>query len=279
MQKSILSKISVLFRFFFAPLLLYMPALRAEYLRMKGYYKFKFSYFGKWERIKLERYSKHHLGDTHKVDIYKTRLMGACILEYNALKTFFTNEFKDQVPEKIIDFGCGLARSSVFFMHMFNWHSAKFFLVDGNANVFQLSNNQRLFHQDINLMFEKGETFYTDFDLLDRFATSNKMQNFELVDLNTHRQRLSQIKNVNLLYSFYSIGYHWDILPTLDFYGIHDLLKTDAFLIFGIRPKRDPLRKEVNTDSLLQRGYKQVALIEGMAQDLLILKKLSDARV
>jgi len=178
-----------------------------------------------------------------------------------------------------MDWGCGLGRSSVFFMQMFGLQSSKFILVDGHSKMYgtkeNLTDSQRLFHQDVVPIFEKNETFYTDFDLIDRFVTSNGMQFFNLINLNKTENQLTQIpEKVEIFYSFHSIGYHWDILPTLDYYKIHDILKKNALLIFGIRRNRSALSKELRIDDLPKKGYEIINKIEGdYHQGFLVLRK------
>lgn len=241
--------------------------------KIQGFYFFKLKYFDEWEKSKLDRYLGWQLSEGGNRFLTATEIS---IDEYKALQSIFKKFFPKQ-PEIIVDFGCGLGRSSIFFKHMFKWESSKFVFIDSHRQIYgsfenNYSPSQSLFHQNIKNL--KGN-FYTDFDLIDRFLLSNDMQKYDLLDLREEKDKLLMIKNVDLFYSFHSIGYHYDILNTFDYYKIHDLLKPGALLIFGIRRRNDPLRNKLKIDKFIKQGYKKLALIEGnMLQDYLLMTKV-----
>ena len=244
---------------------------KLQLYRTQGFYFFKLKYFGKWELVKLNRYFDWQLWEEGNP---VSSAMEASIDEYKALQSTLVNTFPEG-PKVVMDFGCGIGRSSVFFKHMLKWRSTKFILVDSHEDVFGTFANrvpsQTSFHCDISSL--EG-SFYTNFDLIDRFLLSNDIYIYDLVDLRKDRYKLSVVKDVDLFYSFNSIGYHYDILGAFDYYGIHDCLQPGALLIFGIRRKHDPLLNELTIDNFIQRGYKKLKVIEGyLNQDFLVMQK------
>jgi len=250
--------------------------------RMRGYYVFKLFYFDKWALYRLKRYLCWQIGDLRR------ELNQFSADEFKSLKSFLQNEFSSSggAPGAVMDFGCGLGRSSVSFMHMFKWYSTKFLLVDGHKTVYgpkvNITDSQRLFHHDVNSIFKQSASFYTDFDLIDRFVVSNKMSCYDLVDINKERGRLEGLQ-VDLFYSFHAIGYHWEMSATFDHYQLHDLVKPGGLLIFGIRQEKDydnlGSHQLEALDSFLEKGYEKVALIEGAClQRFLVLRKMTKGK-
>lgn len=241
--------------------------------RREGFPQFSLRYFGKWEMVKLRRYVNWQLSGEE----YRLSFLRACVDEYKALGDVLTNPmYLSQPPALIMDFGCGIGRSSIFFMHMLHWDSTKFLLVDGHRDVYGKKENmtagQTGFHYDVGRL---SDSFYTNFDLLDRFLVANGVQSFDLIDLTKERRRVAEIRGVDLFYSFHSVGYHYDIVSVLDHYGLHNVMRQGGLLIFGLRRQTDPLRKELHTALLLERGYEKVNEIQGSrVQDFLVLRRV-----
>ena len=137
-----------------------------------------------------------------------------------------------------------------------------------------LNEYQTDFHHKVDSIFNKSKSFYSNLDLLDRFLLSNGMSKYSVIDINEKENLPILVKDVDLFYSFNSIGYHYDILSTFDYYKLHSVLSENAILIFGIRSKRQPFTGELKIDEFIKRGYSLLKRIKGSRnQDFLIFMK------
>lgn len=181
-------------------------------------------------------------------------------------------------PKVVMDFACGLGRSSIFFKQMFNWDTTKFIFVDGHKNIYGTKENlneyQTAFHHKVNSIFNQSKSFYTNFNLLDRFLLSNGINRYDVIDINQNKNLPDLIKNVDFFYSFNAVGYHYDILSTFNYYKLHNILSKGAILVFGIRNKRKPFAEELKIDEFIKCGYHLLERIEGgRNQDFLVFRK------
>jgi SAM-dependent methyltransferase len=242
--------------------------------RRQGLYQFSLRYFDRWERRKLARYVHRQL----PTEWYRLALVRACADEYHALRPFLSDpQYVSQPPSLVLDLGCGLGRSSIFFMHMLGWHTTKFLFLDSHRDLYgdkrNVPDNQTGWHQDVQ---DCGNSFYTNFDLLDRLLIANGMRHVDVLDLRTEPERIAEIRDVDLLYSFHSTGYHYAPDAIWKQYPLHDSLRPGALVILGIRRPGDRFHGRLKLDRFLDYGYERLATISGTRlQDFLILRKQS----
>jgi len=151
----------------------------------------------------------------------------ASIDEYESLRRLFG------FPKKVLDIGCGLGRSSVFLKNMCHWNGAKFYLADFNENVQYPKGRTNIplgyFDDAKPVPFNSlGATMY--------FCTDNDLVNVKTIDLSTNN--IKKLRNVDLVYSFHSVGYHWSIEKAIKKYNLNDVTTPNAKLIFGVRNKK-----------------------------------------
>lgn len=59
------------------------------------------------------------------------------------------------------------------------------------------------------------------------------MKDFKIINLKNND--LKEIKNINLIYSFHSIGFHWSIKESFYEYRLNNISSENCKLIFGIQ--------------------------------------------
>ena len=225
--------------------------------------RFSFRYFGDWELTRLQR----DIGRQLPSGLFRLTILRACVDEYVNLRSILTDPaILPKQPACVMDFGCGLGRSSIFFRKAFGWTTAKFLFVDGHRDVYgpkdNLAPSQRGFHPD---MRTTTNSFYTDFDLLDRFVTSDDVTRYDILDVTRDAARLSQVRDVDVFYSFHAVGYH-------------DAIRPGGLLILGVRRAGDPLRQLPDEQRLRAAGYERVAEVPGQQlQDFLVPRRLRSA--
>jgi len=238
--------------------------------QVKAHYHFRFNGFDRAELKQFERYVNMHLPSGDK----QAALMKASVDEYIALKPLLNQLFPGvKPPIKIMDYGCGLGRSSIFMRQMFKWQEAIFYLVDGHGECTAgLRPSQRGYHVDVAGLVD---SFYTDFKLIRKFLLANDLSNFVMIDLAGGKEALNRIKDLDLFYSFHSLGYHYDISAMFELYGLNELVRPGGVYIFGIRRQGDPLRRSLGYEDLLSKyGLELIAEVAGAwMQDFVLLCK------
>ena len=191
-------------------------------------YRFSFRYFDHWNLLKLQRYIHRQL----PIAPAELSLTRACQDEYDALH----DVLRALSPSLVMDFGCGSGRSSIYFRHRFAWDATKVLLVDGQQAVygdkFNMTRPQGGFTSN---GADLSQSFYTDFDLLDRFLLSNGMHAYDLIDLTKDAARLQTIRDVDLFYSFHCVGWHYDPATVFETYQLWDVVRAGGVVILGIR--------------------------------------------
>ena len=131
---------------------------------------------------------------------------GACWGEYEALAPLLASLPR---PQRILEIGPGLGRSVVFFSKKLEWGASEIQLYEGNGSTTKYD-----------LMGPRFEdSFCGNIPMLRYVLDYNGIQNATILD--AARSKLSELPGpYDLLYSFYSIGFHWSLEPFLD-----DLLK------------------------------------------------------
>lgn len=239
---------------------------------LRGYYLFNLKYFDSLERGKLDLYTGWHLDPS--IHFY-LQLEETSIDEFESLSGIIRKFFPDP-PKKVLELGFGTGRSTIFFMQMFHWPNTRFILADGHKQIdgkwdTQHNQSQTGFHKDIKNL---ANSYYANFPLARLFLNSNKVKHYKLVDINRNRNALSRERNIQLLYSFHCIGYHYDIWPIMDYYRINQTLCSGALLIFGIRKQRDSHSRKLSIGNVLNHGFKKICVIRGgMLEDYLVIMK------
>lgn len=127
---------------------------------------------------------------------------GACWGEYLALKFFFEAFPK---PDKILEIGPGMGRSLVFFNQVLGWSDCQIDAYEGDG----LATNYTL----------QGPRFKDSWcgniKILKEILTFNQLEHVTIYD--AHQIKLTELPGpYDLIYSFYSIGFHWALEHFLD---------------------------------------------------------------
>jgi hypothetical protein len=133
---------------------------------------------------------------------------GDCWGEYEALKTELSSIAR---PAKILEVGPGMGRSLVFFSKKLGWESNEIHAYEGNGETTK--------YTLLGPRFE--DSFCGNIPLLRQILDFNAVRNVTL--FNAQDVRLPDLPGpYDLIYSFYSIGFHWalehflpDLLPLL----------------------------------------------------------------
>jgi len=139
---------------------------------------------------------------------------GASWSEYEALKHVLVSVPKNG---KILEVGPGLGRSMVFFAKKLGW---------SNLYAFE-GNGTKTKYTDLGPRFE--DSFCGDIEMLRHCLEFNGLNNVTIFDAS--KMKLGEIPGkYDLLYSFFSIGFHWSIEHFMD--DILHLLKKDGVGVF-----------------------------------------------
>lgn len=131
---------------------------------------------------------------------------------------------QDASPKNILEIGGGVGRSSVYMKKRYGWDDSHFYMLDGNTGDRQIAP-----------VDGKGtKDFYNSHEATSTFCSENNLTNYTLLDAETDEWK-NTTKGIkfDLIYSFLSVGFHWDInlyLSTLVNYCL-----PSTKLIFGMR--------------------------------------------
>ena len=136
-----------------------------------------------------------------------------CWGEYEALQPFFSWM---KTPKKILEIGPGLGRSAVFFTKQCGWQESRLDLFDATGN----STKYKQKYYDA-AKEEMQNYFCGNLKMLEFVLQYNQVANYRLFD--AHQISLGQLPGpYDLIYSFYSLGFHWslerflgDLLPLM----------------------------------------------------------------
>jgi hypothetical protein len=102
----------------------------------------------------------------------------------------------------------------------------------------KLSNNPKFILADYTMQssvtkygWNPGDSFYNDLNLTKEFSRLHGLENFDLLDLQT--DELGKLKDVDLIMSFLSVGFHYPIENYIK--TLLNIATEDCTMIFGIR--------------------------------------------
>lgn len=130
-------------------------------------------------------------------------------------------QIKDYIgmPNNILELGCGLGRFSIFLNSKLN-HNPKFFLADFS----KVSKN-------IKYGWNPKNSSYNNLSFTRDFCLDNGMNNFDLINLGENS--IGSLKNIDLIMSFLSVGFHY---PIEDYFDDFKLISNEnTVFIFGTR--------------------------------------------
>jgi SAM-dependent methyltransferase len=154
--------------------------------------------------------SPHHRLSTNDKDraLWEADNNGACWGEYEALASIFRSMKR---PAKVLEIGCGLGRSLVFFNKKLHSEGCQFHAYEGEG--------RKTRYTTLGPRFE--DSYCGNLSMLRYVLQYNAIQNVTI--FNAKEVRLSELPGpYDFVYSFYGIGFHWalehflgDLLPLL----------------------------------------------------------------
>jgi hypothetical protein len=154
---------------------------------------------------------------------------GACWGEYEALEPVLKNIPQ---PARVLEIGPGLGRSVVFFAKKLSWEGAEFHLYEGNGS--------RTKYTLLGPRFD--DSFCGNTPLLERVLEFNGIANFKVFDAAVLGFELGALPGpYDVLYSFYSIGYHWSLEHFFD--DILGLMHETSVAFFTVPNEFAPFEK------------------------------------
>lgn len=142
--------------------------------------------------------------------------------DYTVLEPYL----KRITPNKVLEIGPGLGRSVVYFTKKLNWNSAQFDLLEGEGDDLDIKYTQW------GPRFE--DSFCGDFTTLRNVLNHNNIQNYNIID--AYQTKLGDLSGpYDLIYSFYSVGFHWSLEYFLD--DILRLMGENSVAIFTLSVK------------------------------------------
>jgi len=157
--------------------------------------------------------SPHHCdlaaSEEHRL-IWEADQNGSCWGEYEVLEPFLSRIPTDA---KILEIGPGMGRSLVFFSKKRGWRGDQIYAYEGNGRTTK--------YTSLGPRFE--DSFCGNIAMLCHVLRYNDVRDVTIFD--AENMNLAELpgRPYNLIYSFYSIGFHWslehfldDLLPLLD---------------------------------------------------------------
>jgi hypothetical protein len=132
--------------------------------------------------------------------------------EYEALAPLFSQMPK---PQRVLEIGPGFGRSDVYFSKKGVWDEhAEVHLYDANGNETKYKQK----HYDRPPQWPDVSSFCGNLSLLSSFLDYNRIANYRIIDAT--QLPLRQLPGpYDLIYGFFSIGYHWSLEYYLDDLG------------------------------------------------------------
>lgn len=147
------------------------------------------------------------------------------------------NHLKDEIgaPNIVLDIGCGLGRSSIYFKNSLKLFNTKFYLADFSSKKWESLYNDLISRKLRQVgYFPNNEILpFTDLNMTKLLCDSNNLTNYEIINLKT--PMIYNLRDIDLVYSFNAIGYHLPININIKKYHLMDTTTEDAKFIFGIR--------------------------------------------
>lgn len=123
----------------------------------------------------------------------------ACWGEYEALEHVLNSGPR---PARVLEIGPGLGRSVVFFAKKLSWEDVEFHLYEGNGS--------RTRYTLLGPRFD--DSFCGNTSLLERVLEFNGITNFKVFDAAGVGFKPGALPGpYDVIYSFYSVGYHWSL--------------------------------------------------------------------
>ena len=154
------------------------------------------------ESIRLISPQFHLTTNEKSREFWEAEQNGACWGEYEALTPLFQSMPR---PGKILDIGPGLGRSLVFFSKKLGWESSQLCAYEGEGRTTK--------YTILGSRFE--DSFCGNIGQLRRVLEFNAINNVTI--FNTKDTPMAKLSGpFDLIYSFYSIGFHWSLEHFLD---------------------------------------------------------------
>lgn len=131
---------------------------------------------------------------------------GACWGEYSLISEYLTS-IGMRRPEKVLEIGPGMGRSVVFFKKKFGWEDVSFHIYEGNGEKFT----------DVVLGPRSPEYFCGNIPILEKILEYNEIRNYEIFNAKELNFRIDNLPGpYDIIYSFYSVGFHWNLEHFID---------------------------------------------------------------
>jgi hypothetical protein len=169
--------------------------------------------------------------------VWQSECNATSFVEYDALLPLFS---KMKKPKKILEIGAGLGRSAVVFSKKQVWEAdASIHLYDTNGS----STKYKQKHYDRPPKWPDVSSFCGNLELLDRILKYNELANYKIFD--AAQIELKTLPGpYDLIYGFYSIGFHWSLEHYLD--DIDPLMGPETVLICTLNKHFEPFKRLEN---------------------------------
>jgi SAM-dependent methyltransferase len=175
------------------------------------------------------------LRERHRL-VWEADQNGACWGEYQALESILSCIPADA---KVLEIGPGMGRSLVFFAKKLGWHGNQLYAYEGNGRTTKYTLLGPRF----------SDSFCGNISMLRYILEFNGIHNVTIFD--AARTNLADLPDCyDLIYSFYSIGFHWSLEHFLD--DLLLLLNDGGTAIFTTSADFEPF------DSLRKLSYRLI---------------------
>ena len=129
---------------------------------------------------------------------------GLCWGEYETLEPWLKGL---GTPQKVLDIGPGMGRSTVFLKNILGWQEVPFHLYESSGEGTKYTKAGPRF----------DDSFCGSLDVLQEVLSHNETPAVEIFDAADLDAKLSRLPGpYDLIYSFYAVGFHWSIEHFLD---------------------------------------------------------------
>lgn len=156
--------------------------------------------------------------------VWEKEQNGTCWSEYEALRPLLSAMPR---PRKVLEIGPGLGRSVVFFTKQCGWQQSEFHLFDADGSATKYKQKYYAAGKP-----SLQDSFCGNLRLLRSILEYNQVGNFTIFD--AARTPLAGLPGpYDLIYSFYSIGFHWSLELYLD--DLLPLMGENTICIFTVK--------------------------------------------
>ncbi|MEM7355113.1 MAG: hypothetical protein AAF657_30165 [Acidobacteriota bacterium] len=175
--------------------------------------------------IKLISPQFHLSTDERSRRFWELNQNGLCWGEFEALAPVLEAR---PTPQKVLDIGPGMGRSTIFFKKKMGWQDVSYHLYESSGETTNYTKAGPRF----------DDSFCGSPDHLQNLLAFNRIENIEIFDAADLEARLDRLPGpYDFIYSFFAVGFHWSLEHFLP--EILQLMHENSIGAFTLHPRFD----------------------------------------